>query len=128
MYLDYTGIRVTNLAKATRFLTKGLGLTEIRRGTMGHGGVWVLFQDRASSQRLELNWYPKGNRYAVPYVAGEGLDHIGVRVNDISQAGRQLKAAGGRLVAQEKWRGKVVLAYYEGPDGIWIELILSPGV
>ncbi|HTW39728.1 MAG TPA: VOC family protein [Thermoplasmata archaeon] len=128
MHLDYTGIRVTNLPKATKFLEKGLGLTEVRRGTMDHGGVWVLFQDRASGQRLELNYYPKGSPYATPFSPGEGLDHIGVRVNDMAAAGRQLTAAGGRLVDQFKEGRTVVVAYYEGPDGIWVELILSPSV
>ena len=128
MYLDYAGIRVTNLPKAARFLTKGLGLQEVRRGTMGHGGVWVLFRDTTSHQQLELNWYPKGNRYATPFSAGEGLDHLGFRVNDLARAARRVTAAGGRLVEQIRWRGKVVLAYYEGPDGIWVELIASPGL
>jgi len=128
MFLDYTGIRVTNLAKATRFVTKGLGLEQVRRGRMGHGGVWVLFQDRTSHQHLELNWYPKGSKYATPFTAGEGLDHLGFRVNDLPAAGRRVKAAGGRLVNEIRWKGKVVLAYYEGPDGIWVELILSPGL
>ena len=127
MYLDYTGIRVTNLRAATRFVTEGLGLEEARRGRMGHGGVWVLFRDPTSHQQLELNWYPKGNKYAMPFSPGEGLDHLGFRVNDVAAAGRQVKAAGGRLIEEFRWRGKVVVAYYAGPDGIWIELILSPG-
>ena len=126
MYLDYAGLRVTNLAKSTRFVTKGLGLVERRRGKMGHGGVWVLFEDPASHQMLELNWYPKGNRYASPFVAGEGLDHLGFRTNDLEAAGRQLRAAGARKVDEIKYRGKVALAYYEGPDGLWVELIHSP--
>lgn len=128
MYLDYAGIRVTNLARSSRFVTKGLGLREIRRGRMAHGGVWVLFEDRASHQQLELNWYPKGNRYATPFVAGEGLDHLGFRTNDLDAAGRQLRAAGAKKVHEIRERGKVVLAYYEGPDGLWVELILSPSV
>jgi catechol 2,3-dioxygenase-like lactoylglutathione lyase family enzyme len=127
MYLDYAGIRVTNLAKATRFVTKGLGLAEVRRGTMGHGGVWVLFHDPVSHQQLELNWYPPGNRYATPFSTGEGLDHLGFRVNDVAAAGRRLRAAGARLLEEERSRGKVEVAFYEGPDGLWIELILSPG-
>ncbi|HXY47101.1 MAG TPA: VOC family protein [Thermoplasmata archaeon] len=126
MYLDYAGIRVTNLAKSVRFVTKGLGLVEIRRGRMAHGGVWVLFEDRTSHQLLELNWYPRGSRYATPFVAGEGLDHLGFRVNDLTTAGKRLVAAGARKVEEIRWRGKVVLAYYEGPDRIWIELIDSP--
>lgn len=123
MFLDYAGIRVTNLANAVRFFTKGLGLMEIRRGEMGHGGIWVLLEDRVSHQLLELNWYPKGSKYATPFAAGEGLDHLGVRVRSIPAASRRLRAAGARLAEAIRWRGKVVLAYYEGPDGIWIELI-----
>ena len=126
MQLAYVGIRVTNLAKATRFVTAGLGLEEVRRGRMPHGGLWVLFRDPRSHQELELNFYPKGNPFATPFSAGEGLDHLGVRVNDLRAAARRVKAAGGRLVHEIRSKGRVVIAYYEGPDGIWVELILSP--
>ncbi|MGA8710204.1 MAG: VOC family protein [Thermoplasmata archaeon] len=127
MFLDYAGIRVTNLAKAVRFYTHALGLVERQRGRMEHGGVWVLMEDRISHQQLELNWYPKGSKYATPYTAGEGLDHLGVRVPDIAAAGRRLRAAGARKVEEIRRRGKPVLAYWEGPDGIWIELIPTVG-
>jgi catechol 2,3-dioxygenase-like lactoylglutathione lyase family enzyme len=123
MFLDYAGIRVTQLAKAVRFYTRALGLVERRRGRMAHGGVWVLLEDRVSHQHLELNWYPKGSKYATPYAPGEGLDHLGVRVRSLEAAGRRLRAAGARKVEEILWRGKPALAYYEGPDGIWIELI-----
>lgn len=128
MFLDYAGIRVTNLAKALRFYTKGLGLIESRRGTMGHGGVWVPLEDRVSHQHLELNWYPKGSKYATPYTPGEGLDHLGVRVQSLAAAGRKLRGVGARKVEEILWRGKPALAYYEGPDGIWIELIATAAV
>jgi catechol 2,3-dioxygenase-like lactoylglutathione lyase family enzyme len=128
MYLDYAGIRVTHLPKSIRFVRKGLGLEEVRRGRMGHGGVWVLFRDPISHQHLELNWYPKRSKYATPFSAGEGLDHLGFRVNDLAAAGRQLRAAGARPLEEIRWKGKVVLAYYEGPDGLWIELILSRSI
>jgi lactoylglutathione lyase len=124
MFLDYAGIRVTNLTKSLRFFTKALGLTELRRGTMGHGGVWVLLHDRISHQQLELNWYPKGSKFATPFSPGEGLDHLGVRVQDVDAAGRRLKAAGARKIFDYRYRGRTVVGYYEGPDGIWIELIL----
>jgi catechol 2,3-dioxygenase-like lactoylglutathione lyase family enzyme len=123
MFLDYSGIRVTNLPKAVRFYTKTLGLIEKRRGRMGHGGVWVLLEDRTSHQHLELNWYPKGSKFATPFSPGEGLDHLGFRVRNLEAVGRRLRKAGAKLVSEERWRGKVVLAYYEGPDGVWIELI-----
>jgi catechol 2,3-dioxygenase-like lactoylglutathione lyase family enzyme len=126
VYIDYVGLRVTHLAAAVRFFARGLGLKEVRRGTMGHGGVWVLLQDPASQQRVELNWYPKRSRYATSFVAGEGLDHIGVRVNAYASAAKRLKAAGAKRLEEIRSRGRVVLAYYEGPDGIWIELIVTP--
>lgn len=128
MYLDYAGLRVTHLARATRFLTDGLGLEEVRRGKMEHGGVWVLFEDPTSHQRLELNWYPRGSRYATPFVPGEGLDHLGFRVQDLGAAAQRLVAAGARKVEEIREGGKVVVVYYEGPDGIWVELIDSPGL
>jgi catechol 2,3-dioxygenase-like lactoylglutathione lyase family enzyme len=128
MYLDYVGIRVTNLTRAGRFVQKGLGLAEVRRGRMNHGGVWVLFMDRASRQCLELNWYPRGNRFATPFAPGEGLDHLGFRVEDLSKAGRQLVAAGARKVEELREGGRPVVAFYEGPDGIWVELIHSPSL
>ena len=126
MHVDYTGLRTTNLARSKRFLEKGLGLEELRRGTMAHGGVWVLFEDRVSHQRLELNWYPRGSPYATEFVPGEGLDHIGVRVQSLAGAGKKLRAAGAKRVHEIRWRGKVAIEYWEGPDGLWVELILDP--
>lgn len=125
LYLDYSGIRVTNLPRALRFFKRGLGLLEVKRGTMHHGGVWVLLHDPTSHQHLELNYYPKGNPYAKPFLPGEGLDHIGFRTRDMTRAGRQVREAGGKRIDRFVYRGKPVVEYYEGPDGIWIELIAS---
>jgi catechol 2,3-dioxygenase-like lactoylglutathione lyase family enzyme len=125
MYLDYAGLRVTRLAPAIRFFERGLGLVVRSRGTMGHGGKWVLLEDPRSHQRVELNYYPPRTRYWTPFVPGEGLDHLGVRVGDLEAAGRKLTAAGARRVSEIRSRGAPVVVYYEGPDRIWIELILS---
>jgi catechol 2,3-dioxygenase-like lactoylglutathione lyase family enzyme len=126
MYLDYAGIRVSRLAPSVRFFSKGLGLHELRRGRMPHGGTWVLLQDPISQQRLELNWYPRGSRFHTPFLAGEGLDHLGVRVQDYDRAARRLRAAGARRRVEFRARGRIEVGYFEGPDGIWIELIRSP--
>lgn len=123
LYLDYVGLRVTQLPRAVRFFTRGLGLKEVRRGTMHHGGVWVLLHDPVSHQHVELNYYPKGNPYATPFQPGEGLDHVAFRTDDMTEARRRLRAAGARRVERFAWRGRVFVEYYEGPDGIWIELI-----
>ena len=62
--LRYFGIRVTDLERSLSFYVGVLGRKERRRGTMRHGGVWVLLQDPRTRQRLELNWYPPGSPYA----------------------------------------------------------------
>ncbi|HYA57750.1 MAG TPA: VOC family protein [Thermoplasmata archaeon] len=128
MYLDYMGLRATHLARSVRFLEKGLGLREIRRGRMGHGGKWVLLEDPVSHQRVELNWYPPGSPYATEFIPGEGFDHMGFRVSSFPAAGRRLKAAGAKKVHEIRYRGKPSLEYWEGPDGLWVELILDPTV
>jgi len=126
MHVDYVGLRATHLARSVRFLEKGLGLGELRRGTMGHGGIWVLLEDPTSHQRVELNWYPPGSPYATKFVPGEALDHLGVRVNSLPPARKRLRAAGAKKVHEIRWRGEVALEYWEGPDGLWVELIRDP--
>ncbi|HTT73309.1 MAG TPA: VOC family protein [Thermoplasmata archaeon] len=127
MHLDYTGVRVRALAPSLRFFERALGLRVVRRGTMDHGGRWVLLEDPTSHQRLELNWYPRGNRFATPFERGESLDHLGFRVQDLRAATRRVEKAGAVKVAQVPARGRPEVVFLEGPDGIWIELIQSPG-
>lgn len=126
MYLDYAGIRVTDLQRSLAFYTDGVGLREIRRETMTHGGVWVLLQDPVSHQQLELNWYPPGSPYASAFVAGEGLDHLGFRVEDLERATRRLVSAGARPVERIERAGRPSLVYLTDPDGHWLELFHAP--
>jgi len=119
----YTGIRVRDLDRSLAFFTKALGMKEILRGTMSHGGVYVHLKGPGSSQRLELNWYPKGNRFARPYRKGEELDHLGFWTRDVVATYRRLLRDGAK-VAVRPWReGRYEIAFVSDPDGIWIELL-----
>lgn len=126
MYLDYAGIRVRDLERSLKFYTDALSLQERRRGTMPHGGVWVLLEDRTSHQQLELNWYPEGSKFAVPYSIGEGLDHLGFRLPDVKAGIAELQRAGATLLHSEEEDGVVEAAFLTDPDGLWIELIRTP--
>lgn len=126
MYLDYHGIRVQELDRSLKFYTDGIGLREKRRGTMFHGGVWVLLEDPTSHQQLELNWYPEGSKYATPYSVGEGLDHLGFRLPDVRAGVADLQKAGATLVDSFEEDGVLEVAYLTDPDGVWIELIHTP--
>jgi lactoylglutathione lyase len=130
MPIRYVGLRVTDLERSVRFYREGLGLVETGRGRMSHGGTYVALEDPVSHFELELNVYPAGSPYATPYVAGEGLDHLGVFVPDARATIEQLRRAGAR-VAVEPWYegGRYWIGFVEDPDGNWIEIqdLPAPG-
>jgi lactoylglutathione lyase len=123
MHLEYVGIRVTDFDRSLRFYTEQLGLKELRRkDARADGlGIWVVLQDAASGQQIELNWYPEGSRHGVPYVAGEGLDHLGFVVDDVAEAYERLVAAGAEpAMPPAEYEG--LTACVKDPDGNWIEV------
>ena len=134
MYLNYIGIRVTDLDRSLRFYRDLLGLEMIVKGnnTEIGGGVYVLLRDRKSRAKLELNWYPPGSVFASRYLPGEGLDHIAFRVESVAEMMDKLKAGGAtdvelpeplrRLANEGADGGKFHMGYLKDPDGNWIEL------
>jgi lactoylglutathione lyase len=123
MKLLYTGIRVRDLERSTRFYREVMGMRVSRRGKMRHGGIWVELQSPGSPQRLELNWYPPGSKYHTPYRKGEELDHLAFRVSDVDQAFRELTARGARPRVPPFREARYAFAFVSDPDGIWIELL-----
>jgi lactoylglutathione lyase len=120
--LRYFGIRVSDLERSLRFYTELLGLKQVRGGTMYHGGKWVLLEDPRSHQRLELNWYPRDSPFATPYDSGEGLDHIGFKVEDAKSTYKKLVAKGATpALAPSDKNGVRGIYYLKDPDGNWIE-------
>jgi lactoylglutathione lyase len=122
-YLSYVGIRVTDLERSLRFYQELFGLEEVARGDNSKFGmgVFVLLRDKKSGQKLELNWYPKGSKYHVPYTVGEGLDHIAFCVDDIAEKFQQLVAKGATPTDFGP-RPPRSYCYVKDPDGNWIEL------
>src|SRR5216117_1058687 len=82
IWLGDVGIRVTNLERSIEFYTRVFDLEQIDRGGDDEG-KYVLFRDRRSGQRLELNWYAERSPFWTPYVSGEALDHFEVRVKSV---------------------------------------------
>ncbi|MCI4347807.1 MAG: VOC family protein [Thermoplasmata archaeon] len=120
---------MTDLVRSLRFYTKALGLKEVTRGDLSQygRGIWVLLQDPTSHQRLELNWYPKGSQFDVPFVVGEGLDHVGFFLGAVPPA--TLTRTYGRLLSMGAGPTNVTPAstggwvgYVTDPDGNWIEI------
>ena len=118
----YDGIRVTNLQRSIDFYTKILGMTIAGRGKVPQTkGETVGLQSEKDGFVLELNYYEKNSPYNTKYSAGEGLDHLAFKVDDLDKALAEAKKAGHPTILEIKADGSR-WAYIEDPDGIWIEL------
>ena len=52
-----------------------------------------------------------------------GLDHIGLRVNDVKAAVHELEAKGATISVQPRSNGRATIAFIEAPDGVSVELL-----
>ena len=101
-WLSDVGIRVTDLERSLTFYGRILDLVELKRAA-DDDSAYVLLKDRRSGQRLELNWYAETNPFWAPYVAGEGLDHLEVRVRDLPMFLEKLADFGITPVNRTLW-------------------------
>jgi len=115
----YSGLRTRNLARSLRFYRK-LGFRIHKRGTMEHGGTWVHLTFPGAVQRLELNFYPRTNRYYEPFRKGTEFDHLGFRVSDVGAWERELRRRRFPIVARIRETHENIV-YTRDPDGNWIE-------
>jgi len=138
MYLSYFGIRVTNLRRSTEFYQRLFGLELPPESDLPSAVVDVasstLLIDPRSHLRIELNYYPPGNPYAVPYDAGEGFDHLAFRVDDLPKFLDRLRGEGIEPERMKHYDGPMMstptfrVAYFRDPDGNQIEVFDSPDV
>ncbi len=115
----YSGLRVRDLERSVRFYRR-FGFRVVAHGTMSHGGRWVHLRYPGSWHRLELNYYPRGNRFYEPIRRGTEFDHFGFYAPDVVAWKRTALRAGARL-AKEFVDGTSRLVYVRDPDGNWIE-------
>ena len=115
----YAGLRVRRLDRSVRFYRR-LGFRVHRRGTMEHGGKWVHLVFPGATQRIELNYYPRGNRFYTPIRRGTEFDHFGFRVADVDAWTRRLRAMRMPIVAEIRETHERIV-YTRDPDGNWVE-------
>ncbi len=120
----YAGLRSKNLARSLRFYRR-LGFRVYRGGTMGHGGRWVQLEFPGAAQRLELNFYPRGNRFYEPIRKGTEFDHLDFRVSDVEAWEKELRRRKLAIVARVREPHENIV-YTRDPDGNWLEFFGSP--
>jgi lactoylglutathione lyase len=116
------GIRVTNLQRSIDFYTKILGMKLAGRGKVEQTkGETVSLESEKGGFILELNYYEEKSPHNTKYTAGEGLDHLAFKVDNLDKALKEAKSAGHPTILEMKADGGR-WAYIEDPDGTWIEL------
>ena len=117
----YAGLRVRDLARELRFY-RAIGFRVKARGTMEHGGRWVQMLHGRSPQRLELNFYPRSNRFWTPWSKGTEFDHLGFYVDDVDHWFARLVRLGAGVALRPITEGRSRLAYLKDPEGNWVEI------
>jgi catechol 2,3-dioxygenase-like lactoylglutathione lyase family enzyme len=115
----YAGLRVRNLGRSLRFYRK-MGFKVLRRGRMEHGGEWIHLGFPGAVQWLELNYYPKSNRFYEPIRKGTEFDHIGFHVSDVERWEAELRRRKLPIVARVREAHENIV-YTRDPDGNWLE-------
>jgi len=135
--MAYIGIRVRDMDRSMKFYSELLGLKTIipeHKNDLLSSRI-IMLRDEKTGQQLELNWYPDGGQFGVPFVPGESLDHIGVRVDDVPAFLEEAKRLGGKVADLRPYRdfpshknpeGNTA-AYVEDPDGNILEIYDAPG-
>ena len=52
-----------------------------------------------------------------------GLDHLGLRVDNVAAAVRELESKGAKIFMQPRSNGRTTIAFIEAPDGVSVELV-----
>jgi catechol 2,3-dioxygenase-like lactoylglutathione lyase family enzyme len=92
---------------------------------MGHGGVWVHLTCPGAPARIELNFYPRQNRYYEPFRRGTEFDHFGFRVSNVEDWEAELRRRKLPIVARIR-EPHENLVYTRDPDGNWLEFFGPP--
>ena len=118
----YTGIRVRDMARSVDFYTRVMGMrVGFRMNITETGGKIALLKSPRGSQRLELNWYPSKGIHA-RYRHGDELDHLAFGVREVRGFLREHRADVKVRISPFR-EGGDWLAFIEGPDREWIELM-----
>jgi len=118
---DHIHLRTRDKEGTMSFYERVFGATRIvkeengvHREYLELAGVNVFFADASSVP--DLPSAPMG-----PYI---GLDHIGLRVDDVDATVEELRSRGAQVFTEPKTIGSAArIAFIQGPDGVRIEIL-----
>jgi methylmalonyl-CoA epimerase len=126
--IDHVGVAVHDLPAASRFLTTLLHMDAAAPVDLPEQGVRVQFHT-AGDDQIELLQPTAGGGALARFLErrGEGLHHVGYRVDDVAAVLEAVRAAGGRLIDEAPRPGSrgttVAFVHPKGSLGTLIELV-----
>jgi methylmalonyl-CoA/ethylmalonyl-CoA epimerase len=126
--IDHVGIAVQDLEASVERYRRAFGVEPVHRETVDHQGVEeVLFKVGTSYVQLLRALGPDTPVGKFLERRGDGVHHIGYRVNDIRAALARLQEQGLELVDREPRPGSrgttVAFVHPKALDGVLIELV-----
>ena len=120
MKLDHVNIRVRNLAVMSRFYVDILSLTVGHRPPFsGAPGAWLY--DDTGHPVVHLSTISTSVKRA-----GQNLDHIAFRTDDLAQVMKRLKSNGVEFEIDEVPETDIVQIFFRDPEGGRVE-VSGPG-
>jgi methylmalonyl-CoA/ethylmalonyl-CoA epimerase len=129
--IDHVGIAVADLEAAVDHYRRAFGIEPVHRETVADQGVEeVLFQAGTSFIQLLGALGPETPVGRFLEKRGEGVHHVGYRVEDVAAALARLKEQGIPLVDETPRRGSrgttVAFVHPKGMGGVLVELVAEP--
>jgi len=129
--IDHVGIAVVDLEAAVDHYRRAFGIEPVHRETVADQGVEeVLFQAGTSFIQLLGALGPETPVGRFLEKRGEGVHHVGYRVEDVAAALARLKEQGIPLVDETPRRGSrgttVAFVHPKGMGGVLVELVAEP--
>jgi len=130
--VDHVGIATNDLDAEVERYRRAFGVEPVHRGTVEDQGVEeVLFRAGTSYVQLLRPLGPDTPVGRFLAKRGEGVHHVGYRVQDIRAALARLREAEVRLIDEEPRPGPrettVAFVHPKGMGGVLVELVQGPG-
>lgn len=129
--LDHVGIATENLEAAVDHYRKAFGIEPVHRERVEDQGVEeVMF--RAGSSYIQLLGALGPDTPVGKFLAkrGEGMHHVGYRVDDVAAALKRLRSLGVQLIDEQPRPGSrgttVAFVHPQGFGGVLVELVQEP--
>lgn len=125
--IDHLGIAVKSLAEAKKFY-EALGLSIMPEETVASERVKLVMIPVGES-RIELLEPTADDSPIAKFLAkrGEGLHHVALRVDNLTQTFEKMKAAGTRFISDEIKEGAgghlYVFVHPQSAGGVLVELV-----